>query len=354
MTYEVDEIAMPTSLDGPGGPQFLEYAAVSNAVENHALGTDVLSMAPAEMLAEYRDNPHRVRRHLVVREDRRIVARAMVTLRPHLPGNGAHLMVDVLPAHRGRGIGATLLEAAERIAVDAGAPVLKVGVAHSAASGGDRIASPTGFGDVAAHDDGVRFLTSHGYALEQITRISLLELGSAPRLEAPAPPDHRVVTWTGPTPDAWIADLAVLRTRMSTDAPSGALVELEDPWDAARIREHDERMAGSGRTALTAAVEHIPSGSLAGFSELVHSAAGPVAVQEDTLVLREHRGHRLGLLVKLAAADLLRRHAPDTQAIVTWNAEENRPMLDVNEAMGFSPIGYEGVWQRRALPGDGE
>ncbi|MCL3817293.1 GNAT family N-acetyltransferase [Aeromicrobium wangtongii] len=338
---------MPASLDGPGGAQFLEYAAMSNAVENHALGTDVLSMAPAEMLAEYRDNPHRVRRHRVVREGGRIVARAMVTLRPHLPGNGAHLMVDVLPAHRGRGIGATLLEAAERIAVDAGAPVLKVAVAHSAVSGGDRIASPTGFGDVAAHDDGVRFLTSHGYALEQITRISLLELGSAPELEAPAPPDHRVVTWVGPTPSAWIDDLAALRTRMSTDAPSGALVELEDPWDAARISEHDERIAGSGRTALTAAAEHVPTGALVGFSELLCSDAAAVAIQEDTLVLREHRGRRLGTLLKVATADLLRTHAPGVETVVTWNAEENRPMLDVNEAMGFRAIGYEGAWQRR-------
>ncbi|AWB90902.1 GNAT family N-acetyltransferase [Aeromicrobium chenweiae] len=349
MTYAVDEISMPESLEAAGAEQFLEYAAVRNAVETHTLGTGLLSMAPPEILAEYRDNPHRVRRHFVVRDDGRIVGRGMVTLRPHVPDNGAYLMVDVLPSHRGRGIGAAILRTVEQAAVESAAHVLKVAVPHSAAPGGERLASPTGFGDVSAADAGVRFLTSHGYALEQITRISTLDTAAAavPRVSAGPGADHRVITWVGPTPAGWVGHLAVLRTRMSTDAPSAGLVAVADPWDAARIREHDERIAGSGRTMLTAAVEHVPSGALVGFSELICSDAGTVAIQEDTLVLRERRGRRLGTALKLATTDLLLRHAPEVEAVVTWNAEENRPMLDVNEAMGFRAIGYEGGWQKR-------
>jgi GNAT superfamily N-acetyltransferase len=68
--------------------------------------------------------------------------------------------------------------------------------------------------------------------------------------------------------------------------------------------------------------------------------------QEDTLVLREHRGHRLGMLLKVANLQYLEQVAPGHPGVLTWNAEENRAMLDVNEAVGFEPIGYEGAWRK--------
>ena len=64
-------------------------------------------------------------------------------------------------------------------------------------------------------------------------------------------------------------------------------------------------------------------------------------------MLREHRGHRLGMLLKIANLQLLQEAAPGHPSVLTWNAEENRPMLGVNEAVGFVPIGYEGAWAKR-------
>ncbi|MCW2841196.1 MAG: family N-acetyltransferase [Aeromicrobium sp.] len=183
-------------------------------------------------------------------------------------------------------------------------------------------------------------------------RISVLETsGLADRLpalltDASASGDYRLLEWTGPTPPEWLDDLAVLHTRMSTDAPMAGLQAPPDPWDAARVAAHDARIAAGGQTVLTTAAEHVPSARLVGFSEIYVPAGRAAAMQADTLVLREHRGHRLGMLLKATTAQRLLQAAPHVEAVITYNAEENRPMLDVNEAMGFRAIGYEGGWLR--------
>ncbi len=99
-----------------------------------------------------------------------------------------------------------------------------------------------------------------------------------------------------------------------------------------------------------AAVEHIPSGQLVAFNGLSvpEDRARPVD-QGVTLVLKEHRGHRLGMAVKIANIEQLQAFSPSSPFIMTGNAEENRPMLDVNEAVGFVPAGYVGAW-KKTLP----
>nr|MDQ2699153.1 GNAT family N-acetyltransferase [Actinomycetota bacterium] len=68
--------------------------------------------------------------------------------------------------------------------------------------------------------------------------------------------------------------------------------------------------------------------------------------QYITIVLEEHRGHKLGMLLKVANLQHLEQVKPGHPSVTTFNAEENRFMLDVNEAVGFVPIGQESAWRK--------
>jgi GNAT superfamily N-acetyltransferase len=161
---------------------------------------------------------------------------------------------------------------------------------------------------------------------------------------------YRTVTWQGRTPEEWVNALAHLRTRMSIDTPNAGIEQSEDVWTADRVRSFDDLQAESPRVVLTSIAVHEATGDVAGYTELdVPEEPDRPAEQLDTLVVREHRGHRLGMLLKLANLQELAARFPRAEVVETTNAEENRHMLDVNEALGFAPVGYAARWKKILL-----
>lgn len=271
----------------------------------------------------------------------------------------AFLQVVVHPEHRRRGVGGTLLDEAERIAAEGGRRTFIVDTEHGAEppEGADGVLEPpTGSGRVRATDPGAVMAARRGYRFEQAERYSVLELpvddGLLERLHADAAEkvggDYRLVSWTDRTPEEWVDDVARLENRMSTDAPKGGLEMEEDRWDAERVRTYEKRIADSGQGFLVVAAEHVPTGRLAAFTMVAYPQDRPeVVYQEDTLVLSEHRGRRLGMYVKTDLLRRLRDVRPDARRVHTWNAEENGYMLGINVALGFRPRGVAGEWQKK-------
>ena len=74
------------------------------------------------------------------------------------------------------------------------------------------------------------------------------------------------------------------------------------------------------------------------------------AGQGVTAVVRKHRGHRLGLLVKLAMLDLITATRPEVRRIQTWNASANDHMIAVNETLGYTVAGPPQTRWRLDLP----
>ncbi len=268
------------------------------------------------------------------------------------------LDVGVRPAPRGRGIAAALHEAGVERARRLGRTTLVASTSHRQEPdpGPGALTPSTGSGRVPVEDPPVRFVRTRGWQLEQVARYSVLDVPVDPGVlaahraaaEAVAGPDYRLVAWQDRCPESWVEQFALLETRMSTDPPSGGLEVEEERWDAARVRAAEQVFADRGLTFRVTAVEHVPTGTLAAFTALLSPAAEVEAVhQHDTLVLREHRGRRLGMLAKVANLQRLAVEQPGARRIGTWNAQENQHMLAINVALGFRPAGGSGEWQLR-------
>ncbi|WP_396641235.1 GNAT family N-acetyltransferase [Microbacterium sp.] len=350
---EYRPLVIPESIDAEDAADFRAMTEVRNAVYRYTSGHDDHSMSPGELLPNYRTEPYEIRLSWLVLDDGRPVGRVGLDLPIETESRVAYLLIELLPDVRGRGIGTRALELVERVAREHGRSVLQSWAEHPDRPG-PRLEPPTGFGSIPADDPGARFYVRHGFTLEQIERNSAFDLrgpfDEVDRLfeEATAAAEgYRIVSWNAPTPPRFAEGYAWMKSRMVTDAPAAAIEYDEEKWDAERVALGDARAIDGGRLLHVTAAQHIPTGGLCAFNEL---AIGPdrtaASHQEDTLVLRAHRGHRLGMLVKCAGLRAWRELVPDSPRVITYNAEENRPMLDINEAIGFVPIAYEGAWKK--------
>jgi GNAT superfamily N-acetyltransferase len=349
---EIRPLTIPTRIDDPDAGDFVEMVHVRNRVYREISGHDDERIAPAELLPHYQPDEYEKRLIWVVVDRGRIVGRCGVDLPQEEGSTLAFWQIELLREVWGRGIGSSAYRLIEDTARAHGRTVLQSWAEHPEAPG-PRLAAPTGFGDIP-EDHAARFYRAHGYTLEQVERASALDLR--------APFDHidelladarraaagyRVVQWFAPTPAEWVEGYAWMKSRMSTDAPAADLQFDEQAWDAARIARHDALYTDSERLLQVTAAQHVATGELCAFNELVIGRdRSEASHQEDTLVLRAHRGHRLGMLVKCAGLVSWRKIAPQSPRVITYNAEENRPMLDINEAIGFTPIAYSGAWKK--------
>ncbi|MRX45145.1 GNAT family N-acetyltransferase [Agromyces kandeliae] len=363
MGAEVREIRLSTATDATAPSELDAYAALIRRLDLERLGTDELARPVPELLREFADDPYRAHVPLGAFDGGTLVGMAELEWERDDDARTAYLvMLGVAPDRRRQDIGSALLAHAERVASDAGRPTLVLSADHGAGHGTDPadgtapspggvLRAPQGDATIPADDPAVRFARAHGYALGQLDRVSVLDVAGraaefAARLADLAAPDpYRVRTWVDRAPDDLVDSLAVAHERMSVDAPSGAIAYELEHWDADRVRDEERRSLAKGRTTLTAAAV-APDGAVAGFTVLSLLADSPAVEQWDTIVLAAHRGHRLGMRLKLENLLLLQAADASRERVYTWNADENEHMLAINLDLGFRPFALESVWQR--------
>ena len=351
--------------DTPEGAWLLHgYTAAMNDVLLDSWGNRDFERTATEILGSMHDQRYISKPRLVaVADDEhdspdpdRVLGYAMVNLPLQDNTHTAGIEIGVRPAQRRRGVGASLYDAVLTLVRDAGRTTVTAATDQQVEppEGPGTLAATTGVGRVEADAAGSRFLLQRGFALEQVERYSVFDLPFDADLvakhraeaEAHAGPDYRLVSWLSHAPEEWVDEHALLHTRMSTDAPLGGLDLEEDVWDAERVRITEKQFDERGLALLMLAAEHIPTHTLAAYTgfmavpnldDFVH--------QDDTLVIKEHRGKRLGMLVKTANLQRLAAERPAVRRVGTWNAEENSYMLAINVALGFRPAGGSGEWQ---------
>jgi GNAT superfamily N-acetyltransferase len=291
---------------------------------------------PDELRAPALD-PHGALRTVLLGAGNPMVGAGMVELPRHDNRHLAQVTVEVHPAARRRGVGAELLAACERVAMDDGRRIVW---------GWDEQRVPAAGGPI--------FAEARGYALvlENVRReLSLpMDPHQLRTLEAAAllgSTGYEVVTFSSRWPDEWVQDRAYFGRLMSTEIPLGDWAGQEETWDRDRVRRQERLVDRMGRELVVSVARHRASGRPVAFTELSVSRSVPeIAYQWDTLVLPEHRGHRLSLLVKLANLRLLGQISPSTTVVVTWNAEANGPMIAVNDALGCQVVSVGRTWQK--------
>jgi RimJ/RimL family protein N-acetyltransferase len=154
-------------------------------------------------------------------------------------------------------------------------------------------------------------------------------------------------SWSGPVPDDLVEGWARLTSTLVTEAPMGDLEWEQEAASTDAVREQEAVVERQGRTKYNT-VALSADGEVVAYSDLATTVHEPGrAFQWGTLVDPAHRGHRLGVAVKVANLRLLQRERPDVRRLTTYNAEVNSHMIGVNEAMGFRPVARLGDFQKR-------
>jgi GNAT superfamily N-acetyltransferase len=249
--------------------------------------------------------------------------------------NLGNVMVDLLvtPSARRRGVGRALY----RLAVERTRAQGRVRLLGQSVKRPSSVAFAAGVGARAALEE----LRSR-LDLGQVDQARYDEMLAAAWQRAAG---YRLIQWSGVPPDEIIDDVAALDSSFLAEAPTGDLDWEPEKFDADRVRATEESLTARGRVTFHTGALH--GERLVGWTVLSCTADdGPHAWQNATLVAPDHRGHRLGILIKLANLAQTRTFCPHLEVIDTFNAASNEHMLRINREMGYRVVDSAIHWQR--------
>ncbi|MGP9537948.1 GNAT family N-acetyltransferase [Brachybacterium sp. AOP43-C2-M15] len=326
-----------------------QYQALGTAIDEDSFGGSQ-SLTREQLRAAITDSPYwSTRRWVAVVETMEggesIVGRASVFLPLQENRETIAVGASVHPAFRGRGIATALVEEALIPAIRESGRTLVEAYGEIPADG-DPDSEELPVQRLAARLGITRKNLAVCRALPLPLEDSLLDA-----LQAEVDPElgeYRLELWDGEIPEEHLEPYGLLMRQLELDDPDEDVEHEAPDYTPERIRESERRMRERGTVRITA-VAVAPDGSFVGNSEVhLHDAPrSTLGWQENTLVMPEHRGHRLGLALKVATHRQLRERAPQLRSLVTWNSHVNPWMISINEKLGYEIRFRELVLQGR-------
>jgi GNAT superfamily N-acetyltransferase len=242
----------------------------------------------------------------------------------------ALLEAYVDPVHQRRGAGTALVDAATETVARHGRSIVLV-----------EVATPMGGPESPA----LRLARRAGFRTGVVNDVKVVDLDATEHLWQPilaetkaAAEGYTLRSWRQVCPDDLVDGYCALLASFVEETPTGDLDVEPELWDEQRLREKEERFRRAGRHETTTVVV-APDGDVVGLTEAMVSAHAPDrGFQGGTIVSAAHRGHRLGLRMKVTNQVLVREEFPDCRTLLTSNADVNDAMNAVNDRLGFRPV----------------
>lgn len=246
----------------------------------------------------------------------------------------AETSIEVLHAHRRRGIGTRLLGEVVAAARHAERRLL-IGDSNRAIPAGEAFARRIG----ARHG-----MDEHVVELDlaEVNR-DLLERWIERAAERAG--DFELGVWEGAYAEEDLDD-AVAMHEAARAIPHGDL-EIES-WSVTKdhLREVDRANQRRGITQWTIFARHRPSGEIAGFTMLRTDPSSPGMMTVSlTAVFERYQQRGLGRWLKAAITTKVLNERPDITRIRTGNAVSNAPMRHINDQLGFKLVDVVTGWQ---------
>jgi GNAT superfamily N-acetyltransferase len=268
---------------------------------------------------------HPGEQHLYVPEPGGAAVGVLAVELPHR--DNRHLVwadVTVRPDARRRGHGTAMMAEVLRRTREAGRTTVWMGCPADAPA-------PAAFLEQA----GFRYASHDARRRQRLADVDPAEVARLRAQAEAAATDYVLERHTPPLPEPLLAEIAVVAESIN-DAPMGELTWEREVFDADLVRDIEAAREGRGDRLYRVLARHRRTGVLGGHTMMSTDPRRPTwAFQGDTAVARDHRGHRLGLLLKIEMMAWLSEVEPQVEVVETWNQADNTHMIAVNEALGY-------------------